>query len=791
MSIKALQRVAALLAVVVASCRDTNDLTGPRSRGSPGLSASTSIASTKGVRSFAFLPPLGAADPKPGNFDATLSPIVEVCQLAGASCGSVVARFARVAGGTGVLLVSTDDRQYATEWRVSSSLNTAVDYRVRVLLDGSELGHVDVDLVATGSERPRAGLVGVVAGSALPIKFRIGKERLAGDATALSGPAIPRKRFLPRAEDYSTTHPALPGIPLSFNTLLIVFKPQATVAEVNQVLDALDADLVGGIPGTTSISGIMFLRLPTTSHQDMESRLKALRANAQVKSVVQDGLLRPDVVSKDNGGTPVTWVWDVSPSGGNWGLERIRVPQMWNLNDGISKAGGAIPLTGVLDLGFVGTHPDLVYQQNLTANYLDDHGVHVAGIIGATVNNGVGVDGLNPFARLIVYGPQLGGNGPFTAQTTMGEQMIDGLYDIVTLNPALRVVNTSLGYNWGEDGINANTSSQAQTIADAQGDVFAQMVTLLSVHGPLPVFVTSAGNDSDEGFGMVVAVYNSPMTNAAIRLGLAPIIVVESVQNSLGSPGDAMRSAFSNIGGHVSAPGSQIVSTTVLSYASKSGTSMAAPHVTGLVGYLYTLDPGLLQPTLTTNPIRDLLIHNVVAVANGARPRIDAFATALDVDRVTGSDRVLRMLVDLDDGTADGNLRVDASGAIVTTEDADNDGGIGDGKVDMSDFRRWRDGFLYLDNPAGLALDGAPDHPKKDLNKNGVVTAADERIYPRVDLNGDGKVTLNDPVFVAGRIGRQVTDLQVLEDLFQDPYYAAADLPNLVYSGDLHLDAAN
>ena len=68
---------------------------------------------------------------------------------------------------------------------------------------------------------------------------------------------------------------------------------------------------------------------------------------------------------------------------------------------------------------------------------------------------------------------------------------------------------------------------------------------------------------------------------------------------------DSARSDFTAIGGHVAAPGVDITSTVgaPLLYGSYSGTSMAAPHITGLVSYLYSIEPNLPRPTMTSNPI--------------------------------------------------------------------------------------------------------------------------------------------------------------------------------------------
>ena len=106
---------------------------------------------------------------------------------------------------------------------------------------------------------------------------------------------------------------------------------------------------------------------------------------------------------------------------------------------------------------------------------------------------------------------------------------------------------------------------------------------------------------------------------------------------------------------------------------------------------------------------------------------------------------MLKMLVDIDDGTRDGNTRVEAGTATTfLNEDGDGDGGMGDGKVDMADFRRFRDWVLeavpeQFTEPANderILLDGAADHPKRDLNGNGVTPASenalfeDENVFP-------------------------------------------------------------
>jgi len=196
------------------------------------------------------------------------------------------------------------------------------------------------------------------------------------------------------------------------------------------------------------------------------------------------------------------------------------------------------------------------------------------------------------------------------------------------------------------------------------------------------------------------------------------------------------------MGGHVSAPGGRILSTVGSNisgrsdYELMSGTSMAAPHVAGLASYLLALDD-----KLTVAELRGLL-------TGAAYTRTAALA-------------------DVDDGTADGNLRVDpvTGSTIDTIEHADKR--HGDGHVTMQDFRAWRDAYLQVHandfTTAGftVSLDGGSSHFKDDLNMDGCANgsaaspahpsgipappggcagAPAEDIDPRYDLNGDGRI---------------------------------------------------
>src|SRR5437899_2746549 len=131
-----------------------------------------------GTPGFYFLPPMVAAPTFTGTFVSGLTLEVEICVWNGTACDALIATFSTNTGtGSETVRVDTENEQYIVNWKTSQfRLDPAKTYRIRVLFGSTELGHADVDVVATGRERKSVNTAEfgpVVNGQTLPITFRI------------------------------------------------------------------------------------------------------------------------------------------------------------------------------------------------------------------------------------------------------------------------------------------------------------------------------------------------------------------------------------------------------------------------------------------------------------------------------------------------------------------------------------------------------------------------------------------------------------------------------------------
>ena len=277
----------------------------------------------------------------------------------------------------------------------------------------------------------------------------------------------------------------------------------------------------------------------------------------------------------------------------------IRATSAWDIS-----VGSTAHVVAVIDTGIDYTHPDLVRNMwsapgsftidfgggsivqcaagthgfnavTRTCSPMDDHGhgTHVAGTIGASGNDGVGVVGVNWTTQLMAI-KLLDASGSGTVAGAIdairfaieARRAFPGMADV-------RVLSAS----WGSPGF-------SQALLDE----------ITAAHAEDMLFVAAAGNNggSNDLFPIYPASYNAPN-----------VVSVAATTNT-----DA-RAWFSNYGAttvHLGAPGADILSTAPgNSYAFKSGTSMATPHVSGAAALV------LSRCTLDTTGLKDALVGSV------------------------------------------------------------------------------------------------------------------------------------------------------------------------------------
>lgn len=241
------------------------------------------------------------------------------------------------------------------------------------------------------------------------------------------------------------------------------------------------------------------------------------------------------------------FIADTIPFDPNWnfqyGLINIRAPQGWDYSTGSNAVTIAIIDSGV-DLG----HADLAAKivpgydfVNGDSIAQDDngHGTHVAGIAAASGNNGIGIAGVSWGARIMPIKVLNAAGGGSFADVAAGI--------IWATDNGAQVINLSLG-----------GASSSVVLQDAVNYAYGKGVVL----------VAAAGNT---GTGMIL--YPARYAN---------VIAVGAVDITNSHAG------FSNFGPELDivAPGASIYSTVIGGYDYKSGTSMAAPYVSGVAAIL-------------------------------------------------------------------------------------------------------------------------------------------------------------------------------------------------------------
>ena len=263
----------------------------------------------------------------------------------------------------------------------------------------------------------------------------------------------------------------------------------------------------------------------------------------------------------------------------SWGLKKIHAESAWDITTGSSNVK-----VGVMEAG-IASHADLnahILSGNFTpaANADLSHGTHVAGIIGAVSNNGIGIAG--------------------TAQVALVPLDRTKFVDSLTYANSNHIAIINASFRYTVSSVDPTPAPPSTAHANA----------IQQYNGLL---ICSAGNDSNN-------TDSTPQYPAAY-----PCDNIISVASTDSSDVLAGSSNYGAVSVDLAAPGVGILSTyppamcsdgthrsghVANGYHTMGGTSMAAPHVSGVAALIKSI-----RPDLDALQIKSCILKGVTAVS--------------------------------------------------------------------------------------------------------------------------------------------------------------------------------
>ncbi len=419
---------------------------------------------------------------------------------------------------------------------------------------------------------------------------KLTKIRRAGSETVDTN----SEKALSKSVDKASFPKKTEGVEIVSHQIMVRFSPGLPEGEANkEIAKSTKYSFKAVRVGTL---GFNYYKVLLSSGEDDKRVLSTLLKSDNVISGENDFIVKIDITPSD------------PKYADQWGLEKIQAPQAWD-----KTTGSPSIVVAVIDTGVEYTHPDL--ENNIWHNpeeiadnkiddddngYVDDtigydfvtisdsyvyagedaepidndpmdlqgHGTHVAGIIAAEGNNGIGVSGVNWGCKVM---PLRAG---FKNSSGGGSLLNSDIVRAITYaaDNGADVISMSFGSSY-------NSSSQRDAIEYA----------------------------AQKGVVLVGASGNSGRTTKHYPAAYDDVISVGATTSS------DSKASFSNYGDWVtiSAPGSGIWSTYIGGrYTALSGTSMATPIVAG-VAALVLSHSNSLSPT----EVRNLMVNTADAVS--------------------------------------------------------------------------------------------------------------------------------------------------------------------------------
>ncbi len=370
--------------------------------------------------------------------------------------------------------------------------------------------------------------------------------------------------------------------------VIVLYEELESIGNIENVTDSIGAKVVKTYPHINACL--------VTIPEDMNVKecIEFLKKQSNIKDAEPDYIYHADLLPNDTDFDRLYGLHNIGQTGGVSDAD-IDASDAWDINSDCSKV-----VVAVIDTGVDYNHPDL--STNMWRNpgeipgnlkdddgngYIDDiygidtvnkdsdpmddrnHGTHVAGIIGAVGNNSTGVTGVCWNAQIMAL--------KFLDRNGFG----NGSDAIECINYMIDMKKT---HNINVKVCNNSWSSSNYSSALRSAIFFAKEADIL--------FVASAGNNGKDNDVLPVYPANYDVKN---------VVSVASTDHNDNLASDSNYGATTV---DIAAPGVNIYSTTRdNTYNFLSGTSMAAPHVSGTAALLWSKDE-----KLTFNIIRNKIL---------------------------------------------------------------------------------------------------------------------------------------------------------------------------------------
>ncbi|MBR6054772.1 MAG: S8 family serine peptidase [Bacteroidales bacterium] len=360
--------------------------------------------------------------------------------------------------------------------------------------------------------------------------------------------------------------------------------------------------------------------IPVTKAGDDLSSIEGVEVFEPVRKIVTNSFRPND--------SYWSYMWNLSGITSDYSIDVVPVWEKYTMGD--PKV-----IVAVVDGGIQLDHPDLAWNCLSSGHYnyvsnndiieADDHGTHVSGTVAAVTNNGKGIAGVAGGN----YGAGSRGVSLLSLQVFKGNSQANSFEAAIKAGADKGAVisQNSWGYNFDRNGDGNLDASELADLKSAHNNPRSAFTAAVDY------FIKNAGCDNDG-----VQLPNSPMKGGVVIFSAGnencpygppgnyePCISVGAIAK------DGSRSDFSNYGDWVDicAPGGDDDESSytnwILSsvkggeYAFMSGTSQAAPHVSGVAALLVSYFGG---PGFTADKLKEALLGGArqIGASTGAKP---------------------------------------------------------------------------------------------------------------------------------------------------------------------------